>query len=146
MKFEFRTSIKKSFQEIKSNFDQELFVHLSKGILPFEIERFDGCEKDNEIHIKIGIWPLKISWVSWISFEETNASGWSFIDEGKVLPWPLIYWHHHHRVDRIGPTESLIVDSIQYKCSSKFLGTLIKPLLWVIFAMRPKRYRQYFKE
>jgi len=146
MNLEFRTPIKRPFQDIQARFDSELFLRLSKGLLPFNMERFDGCKKGDEIHIKIGMWPFKFRWVSLISYEETNASGWSFIDEGKVLPWPLIYWKHHHRVDRISATESTIVDSIQYECSPTFLGKLIWPVMWMVFAKRPKRYRQYFEE
>ena len=146
MKLEFKTPLKRSFQDIQSGFDINLFTILSKGLMPFAIKRFDGCKKNDEIHINIGIPPIHFRWVSLVTFDETNASGWSFIDEGKVLPWPLIYWQHHHRVDRISEHESIIVDSIQYECSPKFLGRLIWPVMWIVFSVRPDRYRQYFKE
>lgn len=146
MKLFFETLINLPFEDVRAQFNSKLFSALSRGIIPFKIERFDGCKKGDEIHIRVGLWPLEFKWVSIITFEETNAAGWSFIDEGKVLPWPLSHWHHHHRVDSITATESKIVDDIEYKCSPVFLGQLIRPLMWILFSVRPKRYRKFFEE
>ena len=146
MNLVFKTSVKKSFEEIRDKFNRELFVELAPGLIPFNLKRFDGCKKGNEVHIQLGVPPLTQEWISLITFEETNASGWSFIDEGKVLPWPLSNWKHHHRVDRISATESLIVDDINYECSPGFLTPLMKPFLWSVFAIRPKRYKKFFKD
>jgi ligand-binding SRPBCC domain-containing protein len=146
MKLYFATQIPRSFEYIRERFSRELFLRLSAGLIPFQLARFDGCKQNDEIHILIGPAPLAVKWVSLITREETNASGWSFIDEGKVLPWPLIYWKHHHRVDRISATDSLIVDDITYECSPKLMGPIIRPALWVMFAMRPARYKKFFKD
>jgi ligand-binding SRPBCC domain-containing protein len=145
MKLLFETPIALPFEQIRDQFNRELFIHLSPGIMPFDLKRFDGCQKGHEIHIELASGPLKQEWVSLITLEETNASGWSFIDEGKVLPWPLKYWKHHHRVDKIGPSQSLIVDDITYECSPGFLTPLIKPFLWSVFAIRPGRYKTFFE-
>jgi ligand-binding SRPBCC domain-containing protein len=145
MKLRFETAIPKPFEKIRDHFNRELFTSISPAFIPFNIKRFDGCKKGDEIHIDLGPGFASQSWVSLITFEETNASGWSFIDEGKVLPWPLLYWKHHHRVDRMGPTESKIVDDIEFECSPQFLTPLMRPFLWTVFAIRPARYKKFFQ-
>jgi ligand-binding SRPBCC domain-containing protein len=142
----FKTTVYRPFEKIKDQFTRELFLKLAPGLIPVDLQRFDGCKKGDEIHIKLGPPPLAQEWVSLITFEETNASGWSFIDEGKVLPWPLSNWKHHHRVDRIADNESVIVDDIHYECSPRFLTPLMKPFLWSVFAIRPGRYKKFFKD
>lgn len=146
MKILFETPIQQSFEIIRNRFTRELFIELAPGLIPFNLQRFDGCKRGDEVHIKLGPPPFAQKWISLITFEETNASGWSFIDEGKVLPWPLSNWKHHHRVDRISATESVIVDDIDYECSPAFLTPLMKPFLWSVFAIRPKRYKKFFKD
>lgn len=145
MKLFFKTPISKPFEKVRDGFTRDLFVYLSPSFIPSELIRFDGCKKNDEVHIKLGPGPISQKWISLITFEETNAAGWSFIDEGKVLPWPLRYWKHHHRVDKISSNECCIVDDIEYACTNKLLDTLVKPFLWSVFAIRPKRYQTYFK-
>lgn len=145
-KIYFETKISKSVEEIKAEFDRSLFIYLSKGLMPFDLVRFDGCQKDNEVHIKLGLRPLSFTWISLITSEEQNEKGWSFVDEGRSLPWPLIYWRHHHRVDKISEKEARIVDDITFDCSPSFLSPIVKPFLWHMFSLRPKRYKSYFKD
>ncbi len=146
MKLYFETSISRSFQEVRDRFNKDLFIFLAPQIIPFELKRFDGCKKGDEVHILLGPDALKQEWISLITFEETNENGWSFIDEGKKLPWPLKTWKHHHRVDKVSETECKIIDDIQYECTSGVLDPLIKPFLWTMFFIRPGRYKKYFKE
>lgn len=146
MKILFETPIQKPFEEVRDGFTKELFLYLSPPLIPFSLKRFEGCKKGDEVHIEMNPLPfLKQEWVSVMTFEETNEGGWSFIDEGKVLPWPLSKWKHHHRVDRIGTAQCRIVDDISYECKPAFLGPLVKPFLWMVFAIRPGRYKSYFK-
>lgn len=146
MKLIFETPIALPFEKIRDRFDQDLFLYLSPPLIPSRLKRFDGCKKGDEVHIELGPSPLSQQWVSLITSDETNERGWSFIDEGKVLPWPLKYWKHHHRVDKISETESMIVDDIQYECAPAFLTPVMKPFLWSVFAIRPARYKNFFKE
>lgn len=146
MKLFFETPVSLPFEKIRDRFNRELFLYLSPGFIPSKLKRFDGCKTGDEIHLELGPNGFSQDWVSLVTFEETNASGWSFIDEGKVLPWPLSYWKHHHRVDRISDTESRIVDDIHYECSPAFLAPLIRPFMWSVFAIRPERYQKYFKD
>lgn len=146
MKLYFETPIDLPFEKVRDRFTKDLFLALAPGTIPFRLVRFDGCEKGNIVQIKLGPKFLSQDWMSEITFEETNASGWSFIDEGKVLPWPLRYWKHHHRVDMITPTQCKIVDDITYDCSSRLLNLVMKPFLWSAFSIRPKRYKEFFKD
>lgn len=146
MKLLFETPVARPWQTIRDGFTRELFIHLSPGFIPFNLKKFEGCKKGDEIQIEMGLGPIKENWISLITFAEENESGWSFIDEGKVLPFPLSYWKHHHRVDKIDETHSLIVDDIQYECRPGFLTPLLKPFLWSVFAIRPERYQSFFKD
>jgi ligand-binding SRPBCC domain-containing protein len=146
MKLIFKTKISLPFQTIKEHFNQELFVYLAPGIIPFNLKRFDGCKPGDEVHIDLGVAPLKQNWVSIITSDENSEDGWSFVDEGRVLPWPLKYWKHHHRVDKISENESCIVDDIIYECSPSFLTPIMKLFFWPMFAIRPKRYKKFFKD
>jgi len=145
MKLYFETPTERPFTEIRDQFNRGRFIYLSPALVPFEIRRFDGCKKGDEIHINLGINGLTRKWVSLITFEETNAAGWSFIDEGKLLPFPLKYWKHHHRVDKISAQKSLIVDDITFECQPAFLTPVTRALLWTVFSVRPGRYKKFFE-
>ncbi len=140
----FETTISKSVAVVRAGFTEALFVRLAPGLIPFRLERFDGCLKGNEVHILLGPPILRQKWVSLITAEGTTEAGWSFVDEGRILPWPLSYWKHHHRVDKISNDSCRIVDDISYQCSPAFMTPLMKPFLWVVFAVRPGRYKAFF--
>jgi ligand-binding SRPBCC domain-containing protein len=144
MKLQFSTPIPLPFQKVRDQFNEALFVYLAPPLIPFELIRFDGCKKNHEVHISLGVKPFTQTWVSLITFEESNSLGWSFIDEGKRLPWPLKYWKHHHKVDKISDQECMIVDDITFECQSTMMSFMIWPFLWWVFSLRPKRYRRYF--
>lgn len=146
MKILFQTPIALPFEKVRDQFNQELFTYITPSLMPFNHLRFDGCKKDDEIHFEFGLMGKKQKWVSFVPFEETNEKGWSFVDEGKVLPWPLSYWRHHHRVDKVSENESMIVDDIEYQCSPSYLTPLVAPAIWAFFAVRPYRYKKYFQE
>lgn len=145
MKMLFHTPISLPFEQVRDQFGQELFTYISPGIIPFKHRRFDGCKKGDEFHFEIGIGGAMQEWIGHVTFEESNDSGWSFIDEGKKLPWPLSYWKHHHRVDKVSDFECLIVDDISFECTPAILAPLISPILWSVFAVRPYRYKKFFK-
>ncbi len=144
MKIFFETTIPRSVADVRAGFTEELFVQLAPGLIPFRLERFDGCLKGNEVHILLGPPFLRQKWVSLITAEETTQAGWSFVDEGRTLPWPLSYWRHHHRVDTVTGDSCRIVDDITYDCSPALLAPLMKPFLWMVFAVRPRRYKAFF--
>jgi ligand-binding SRPBCC domain-containing protein len=75
--------------------------------------------------------------------EHLDTDEWFFVDEGKVLPWPLKQWRHKHSVLKKNETESEIIDDIYY--SAGLFSALIYPAIWATFKIRPKRYRQFFE-
>lgn len=141
----FRTRIHQPLTVVKQGFTKELFLLLAPNWSDANLERFDGFNKGDEVHITIKILGRKQKWVSIITDENTDASGWYFIDEGKILPWPLTQWKHTHRVDRIGDKDCEIVDDIEFHTSSKYLDKLIYPFIWSTFAIRPGLYKKFFE-
>lgn len=146
MRLYFRTRLKSPVETIKARFTRELFVALAPPWTAIEILRFDGCKKGDEVHLSIKSLGRPQQWISHITDEGGTDSGWFFVDEGKSLPWPLTYWHHRHGVEKSGDHESKIIDDIVYRASNRFLEWLIYPVLWATFAIRPKRYQQFFGE
>ncbi len=145
MNLKFKTPVPSSLDKVKSGFNKKLFEFLTPPWVSIALERFDGCKTHDEIHLKMKQAGLTQQWVSVVTSEEESTHEWSFVDEGKLLPWPLKKWRHHHRVIKTSETAVEIVDDIFYQCSPKILGVIIYPVLWSTFAIRPSRYVEYFK-
>lgn len=141
----FKTPIDRPVEVVSTNFTQELFLYLAPPMVPFKLKRFDGCKSGDEVHIELG-GILTQTWVSLITFDETNDQGWSFVDEGKILPWPLSYWRHHHIVQKTSDSSCIIIDDIEYDCAPGILSHFMRPLLWFMFALRPSRYKKFFSK
>lgn len=145
MKLLFKTKINKSLLHIKSNFNVDLFQALKPPLVKLEVKRFDGCSVNDEVHLNLGSFGFQQKWVSVITAEDFSENEWSFIDEGKVLPWPLASWKHHHRVIQLNMDTSLVVDDITYQCKYSWLNGIIYPAMWLSFAFRPQSYRKFFQ-
>jgi ligand-binding SRPBCC domain-containing protein len=147
MKIYFETTVSASFETVKENFNENLFAALKPPGLGFTIKRFDGVKKGNEIHLEINM-PSLLSkkWVSVVTHEEGSKNAWSFVDEGKILPWPLTRWRHAHWVVKLNEKHSKIIDDIYFECSPAALGPAIRPVLWAAFAVRPSFYKKFFKD
>ncbi|MES2527108.1 MAG: hypothetical protein V4598_08465 [Bdellovibrionota bacterium] len=147
MKLYFETTVATSYETVKENFNEKLFSALKPPGPGFTIKRFDGVKKGDEIHLEINL-PSLLSrkWVSVVTHEEGSDRAWSFVDEGKVLPWPLSKWRHAHWVIKLNERHSKIIDDIYFECSPGFLGYNIRPILWAAFAVRPALYRKFFKD
>ena len=143
MKILFETPIPLPVEEVRRGFDEKLFNFLKPAWMPSQLIRFDGCAPGDQVHLRVG--PLGQAWESTITGQTDSEQGWSFTDEGKVLPWPLKRWHHHHRVDRVSPKDSLIVDDISFDCGTRVLSLLTWPMLWLVFSVRPNKYKSYFQ-
>jgi ligand-binding SRPBCC domain-containing protein len=147
MKIYFETTGASPFETVKENFNEKLFSSLKPPGLGFTIRRFDGVHKGNEIHLEINMPSLlSAKWVSVVTHEEGSNRAWSFIDEGKILPWPLSRWRHVHWVVKLNEKHSRIIDDIYFECSPAFLEAAIRPVLWSAFAVRPALYKKYFKD
>jgi ligand-binding SRPBCC domain-containing protein len=144
MKLYFEAEVKSSVKEVKNQFNQELFLKLKPPFMSLELERFDGCEKGHEVHLKMGLPGFLQNWVSHITDSSQTDTAWEFVDEGKILPPPFTYWRHTHRVEKMSETSSRISDSIEYRCQSRLLEKLLWGPLWLSFSIRPRVYREVF--
>lgn len=145
MRLLFEVKISANFLKIKSLFNRDLFLSLKPVGVRMDLVRFDGCSPGNEVHLCLNSMGIKQEWVSVITSEKQNEKEWSFVDEGKLLPWPLASWKHHHRVLYLDDNSSQIIDDITFECVHSWMNALMYPVLWSTFAIRPARYRKFFQ-
>lgn len=145
MKILFETPIDRPFLEVRDGFNQKLFEALKPPGVALEVERFDGCKKGDEFALNISMLGKTQSWQGLVTQDETTSEHWFFVDEGKVLPWPLTKWKHIHKVVKVTENTSKIIDDISFECATPWLLPFVAPGLWLSFAIRPYKYQQYFK-
>ncbi len=147
MKIFISTKVDKTVEEIYPQFSRELFVALTPPLTNLTIDRFDGCKKGDEIHLKIKSLNLfEMSWVSVVTCAEITKEFFYFIDEGVKLPLPLVKWKHVHRVEQSGFNSSLVIDDIEYQCGNKTLDFLMYPILYQTFFHRKKIYKEFLEK
>ena len=146
MKIHFQTEVGASLELVKAGFDQNLFLQLKPPVLKLHLDRFDGCTKGCEVHLRTGLPGLLQSWISVITEDQLSPDHWHFVDEGKLLPFPLNHWRHHHEVRRIPGGGSVIEDRIHYSSGNPLLDALLFPSLWWVFSGRGVVYRRVFGE
>jgi ligand-binding SRPBCC domain-containing protein len=145
VKIYFNTVVQKDLKTVKAGFTKDLFKALKPPGVSLEIEKFDGCTVGSEVHLKIKSVGPPQKWVSLITEEKNDADQWYFIDEGRVLPWPLTSWKHVHRVIAIDEKSSSIIDDITYECAHPLVSVIFYPALWFSFSFRPARYKTFFE-
>ncbi len=140
MNIKISTKVAQDIDSVFSQFNRELFLALNPPLMPVKLERFDGCEKGDEVHLKL-FW--KLQWVSVIMDNGRNEKEIYFVDEGHTLPFFLNYWQHRHRIIREGE-QSIIVDDITYRSPFRWLDYLLYPSLYAQFYYRRAIYRRFF--
>lgn len=143
MRLYFKTSLAHPFKKVVQGFSRELFEKLTPPWASADLDRFDGCKKGDEVHLTLKLLGTSQKWVSLMTDAKETQNEWFFIDEGKVLPWPIKEWKHKHIVRKINENESEIIDDIYYSAGP--LSVFIYPALWATFMIRPDRYRQFYK-
>jgi ligand-binding SRPBCC domain-containing protein len=144
MKIRFETEVGSSLETVKAGFDQSLFLQLKPPFLSLHLDRFDGCLTGHEVHLRTGLPGLLQAWISVITEDELKADHWYFVDEGRMLPYPLKHWRHQHKVSRTAAGGSVIVDDITYSSGTALLDALLYPSLWWVFSGRGAVYRKVF--
>ena len=109
-----------NFREVKENFNKNLFEYLLPKIPPMKIEKYEGNNLGNEIHLSIA----KNKWISVISDIQDQSDEYSFTDTGKSLPYPLKQWNHKHRIVKLNENEVAIIDEIEFRCSNNLLTNI----------------------
>jgi ligand-binding SRPBCC domain-containing protein len=145
MKIYFETKINLPYLTVKAGFDRDLFLSLTPPGAKVELRRFDGCRKGDEVHLALDLLLTKQSWISLITEDNQDEKEWSFVDEGKILPWPLAKWRHHHRVVSLDERSCKIIDDISFDCLWPWMNAMVFPVLWSTFAIRPRRYKKFFQ-
>ncbi len=144
MKLIFQARVESNLKTIQSRFDRELFTALKPPLVGMNLIRFDGCKKGDEVHLETGLPGFMQKWVSVITDENETEQEWFFVDEGRVLPFPLKRWRHTHRVIRDGEGGAVIRDEIEFGCANPAIEFCMAPALWAAFSVRPGRYRRIF--
>ena len=138
------TRVDGHYLDVMERFDRKLFEALLPPIGKTEIKEFTGSKTGDLVHLQF-ISPIKAEWVSDITDHGHNEREAWFVDEGKVLPFGLKYWKHHHIVRKVDEKNSEIIDDISYKASNPILMIILYPLLWLSFFPRRFVYQKYFK-
>ncbi len=119
-------------------------MQLKPSFLRLVVDRFDGCARGDEIHLRTGIPGLLQPWVSVITEDALTEDSWLFVDEGKSLPFPLREWKHRHEVKRTNKGTSEILDEIEYSSGNRLLDFVLYAPLVLVFSVRAPVYRKVF--
>lgn len=137
------TPIDRNFRDAFSRFDEKLFKALKPPFVDVEVERFDGCKKGDEVHLKISVGRLKSErWISHITEFYEDSEQIYFIDVGAVIPFPLKSWKHTHRIERVSETKCMVIDDIEFTSGNAIIDRLIYPFLYSMFKHRVSIYRR----
>lgn len=138
MKIKISTPVNKNFREVFSLFNLKFFEALKPPVVNLVVERFDGCKKGDEVHLKVA----GQRWISHITDYVENEDEIYFIDRGVVIPPPLTSWLHIHRIERSGANSSIIIDDIEYSTGNTLIDRLIYPAIYAMFSMRRSIYKR----
>ncbi len=141
MRIYLKTTVSADFQSVINNYDRKLFDALKPPLMPLKLIRYDGEKTGDEIHLALGFGQ---KWISVITDNGATEKEWFFVDEGKVLPWPLRYWKHKHKVLKTDNEITTLIDDISFGTGSSLLDTFIYPFLYLQFAMRKPAYKKFF--
>lgn len=140
-----RTRVAATPAQVWTGFTRELFLALAPPFPPFQLLRFDGCHRGDEVQIQMGVGPLSTRWDSLITDHGTAPDGtYYFVDEGQLLPAPLRYWQHRHLMQPAPDGGCFIVEDIEYRTASPLLDRLLWPVMWAQFVWRRPIYQRIF--
>jgi len=143
MRLLLKTKVNQKLSIIHSKFNEELFIKLAPPLMNLKVERFDGCLKGHEVHLKMDLFGLMSSrWISLITSSVFNENEFTFIDEGTIIPPPLKKWTHTHRVEKINENSCWVIDDIEYSTNNKILDNAIYPALYSMFKLRSPIYKR----
>ena len=146
MRVMLHTSVSQPPAQVMAGFTRALFVALAPPFPKLRVLRFDGCRQGDQVQIELDTGLKRLSWTSLITEDGVRPDGTHFfIDEGQVLPPPLRYWRHYHRIEPGERGGSIIVDDLEYRTAFRWLDALLYPAMWAQFAWRQPIYRRWFK-
>jgi ligand-binding SRPBCC domain-containing protein len=144
MNIKITTSVSQSIEEVFQGFNEQLFLQLSPPFPPVKLLRFDGCKKEDIVHLELSFIFFKQQWTSVITEFEHNELEIFFIDEGVSLPFFLKFWKHKHIIKQHQDITQ-ITDDIEFSTGTKITDVLFYPLLYMQFLYRKPVYKRMFK-
>lgn len=138
-----RTKVDGNYKDVMSQFDLQLFEALKPIGAKMEVRQFTGSETGDIVELEF-LSPIKAKWISEITDHGADNKQAYFVDEGKVLPFPLKTWKHRHIVEKIDDNNSYIIDDISFSSGYVLLNALMYLPLFLSFYPRKKIYKRYF--
>ncbi len=138
MKIFIKTPIPNDYKSVFLKFNLELFLALKPPLTRLTVERFDGCKKGHEVHLRVS----GNKWVSHITEDYEDHEKIYFVDEGVIVPPPIKYWKHTHLIIKTGEKSCDVIDDIEFSSGFKALDLLIYPVLWGMFSLRSPVYKR----
>ena len=140
MNITLRSKVSGNLATVSERFDEDLFRYL----LPpgAQLIEFGGSKKGDIVHLKL---PIAGEWVSEITENGSSDDTIYFIDEGRVLPFPLKRWKHKHILQRVGES-TIIEDNMSFYTGSLLTDLLFYPVLYLSFLPRVRQYKKYFNQ
>lgn len=146
MKILIKTKVSQDLQTVWKGFDASLFLKLNPPGLPVTLRQFDGCQKGDAVKITLGKGGLSQDWNALIVDQKSSEQEIYFIDEGVKLPFFLKSWRHTHRLLRIAPKSTEIIDDITFTTPFVVTNYLLYPMLYFAMWWRKGVYRKVFRE
>jgi len=144
MRISISTTVNQSVKKVFEGFNEALFLKLSPPFPPVKLLRFDGCRKNDEVHLQLSFIFFSQQWISLITEYENNINEIYFIDEGISLPFFLKSWKHKHLI-KAHENTTQIIDDIEFSTGTVVTDILFYPLLYLQFLYRKPVYEKLFK-
>ncbi|WP_424962522.1 SRPBCC family protein [Ekhidna sp.] len=145
MRIKIATEVQAELDQVKSRFNEDLFLSLNPPFPPVKLVQFGGCKTGDVVELELNFILFKQKWISKIVEDYESKYQWYFIDMGTKLPFFLKSWKHVHDVRKV--TEgTMIVDDITFSTGTLLTDMLMFPLLYFQFLYRKPVYKKWFKE
>lgn len=142
MKLKSLTLIENTVENVWPKFNKDLFVQLKPPFVNLVVERFDGCRQDDLFNLQVSIFGKLIHWNGKITKHYISEKECYFIDEGILLPWPLIKWTHKHRIIKSGFDKCFISDEVEFITHNMFLDFMMYINFRIMFMLRKPIYKK----
>jgi ligand-binding SRPBCC domain-containing protein len=143
MQIKVKTQVFESRSKVWAGFNKDLFMALAPAYPRLEVTRFDGCETGDEVHIVLHTGFVSLNWNARIVSHSFSNEANEFIDEGSVLPFPLVFWRHVHRIED-SPNGCIITDHVFYRTRIFLIDILLYPFLFLTVYQRKRAYRKFY--
>ncbi|GJM59469.1 hypothetical protein [Persicobacter diffluens] len=143
MRLKINTRINAPLELVQEHFAQDLFEQLNPPFPKAAVLVYEGNYPGARVELEIDFLLFKQKWISEITTVQKEPDNYSFIDEGRQLPFFLKNWHHHHLLLKKG-VQTEIVDDIQFSSGNSLLDLLLYPGLLIQFLYRKPIYKSYF--